>query len=468
MSEGNLIYFHKQAVLNRVKGSKRPLVDNAYQMLEDALKAEDSQAIMSAYLYMGRIFLRAGEVEEAFRHMSAYRELCAKSGGDMDWLRYHQAHFELYQFTNNGTKVIETLEAIMKLGEKMEKHNIVGDAYLQLSHILLEEGDHKAALEAADKALQQAELHERQSEILKVRGKLDKAEAQIGLWNFSDSELLFEEVKTTAALDRLFNEKTRFYELRGAWFAKQKKYEEAFDAYTIAKEMAESLKDLEQLKRIQEERCRLCELIGDSKLGFSVQKEYIALLTEIHHNELAKAAVKMEIQHNIAEYERRANPDFLTGLYNRSYIETTADEWLRKAAAIRENLVCIVFDIDDFKAINDENGHLFGDEAIKLVSQACSEIFREEDLVGRFGGDEFVIILKGASLENGRKKAEQLAEALQEVQLEKEGGAFTLTISIGISDNGAGAVKTFKELFHLADTQLYKAKQSGKNRIIVS
>lgn len=468
MSEGNLIYFQKQAILNRVEGSNQPAVYEAYQILEEALKSEDSRSIMAAYLRIGKVFFQAGETEEAFRYINAYKELCTNSGDDIDWLHFHHALFELYQFTNDIPKATETLEAIIRLGEKLEKHNIVSNAYSNLSRILLVEGNHKAALEAADKGLREAELHERESAVLKLKVKLNKAEAQIGLWNFAGSEQLFEEVKTSAALDEFINEKTRFYELQGAWFAKQKKYEDAFEAYTTAKEMAESLKDLVLLKRIQEERCRLCELIGDSKLGFGVQKEYIALLTEIHNNELAKAAVKMEIKHNIAEYERRANTDFLTGLYNRSYIETTADEWLRKAAVMRENLVCIVFDIDDFKVINDENGHLFGDEAIKLVSRACSDIFRDEDLVGRFGGDEFVIILKGTSLEIGRKKAEQLTEALQAVQLEKEGEAFALTISIGISDNRAGTVKTFKELFHLADTQLYKAKQGGKNRIIVS
>ncbi|MGO1058308.1 tetratricopeptide repeat-containing diguanylate cyclase [Planococcus sp. FY231025] len=468
MSEGNLVYFQKQTILNRVEGSNRSAVHAAYQVLEDSLESEDSRRIMAAYLRIGRVFFEAGETEEAFRYINAYKELCAASGDGIDWLHLHHALFELYQFTNDTGKAAETLEAIIALGQRLEKHNVVSDAYIGLSRIFLMEGNHAAALEMAEKGLQEADLHERESAILKLKVKLNKAEAQIGLWNFKGSEKLFEDMESSPALDEFIHEKTRFYELQGAWFAKQKKYEEAFDAYTIAKEMAESLKDLEQLKRIQEERCRLCELIGDSKLGFSVQKEYIALLTEIHNNELAKAAVKMEIQHNIAEYERRANTDFLTGLYNRSYIETTADEWLRKAAAVRENLVCIVFDIDDFKAINDENGHLFGDEAIKLVSRACSQIFREEDLVGRFGGDEFVIILKGASLEIGKHKAEQLTEALAAVPLDKEGEAFELTISIGISDNGAGAVKTFKELFHLADTQLYKAKQSGKNRIIVS
>lgn len=468
MSEGNLIYFQKQEILNRVQGSKRIAVCNAYDLLEEAVNLDDPKLIMAAYLRIGKVFFQVGETEEAFRYINAYKELCSSSGGDIEWLHFHHALYELYQFTDDIPKATKTLEAIIELGKKLGKHNTVSDAYSGLSRILLAEDNYPAALEMAEKGLVEAELHEKESAVSKLKVKLHKAEAQIGLWNFSGSNQLFQEIKDNSPLDEFVHEKTRYYELQGVWYTKQKKYEHAFDAYTIAKEMAESTKELDSLKRIQEERCRLCELIGDSKLGFEVQKEYIALLTEIHQSELAKAEVKMEIQQNIGEYERRANTDFLTGLYNRSYIETTADEWLQKAAAIRETLVCIVFDIDDFKAINDENGHLFGDEAIKLVSKTCAELFRGEDLVGRFGGDEFVIILKGASLEVGKKKAEQLRSALEAIQLDKEGEAISLTISIGISENNAGAVKTFKELFHMADMQLYKAKQSGKNRIIVS
>lgn len=468
MSEGKLIYFQTQAGFNRTEGSNCAAIDAAHQAIEEALKTNDSTSIMSAYLHAGKAFLRIGQTEEAFEYLNAYKKVCSNSGDEIDWLNLYELLYKLYQSVNDKPKMMETLENTIALGKKMKKHNVISDAYSSLSRVFLIEQNYAAALEMAEKGQKAAELHERESAVLKMKIRLNKAEAQIGMRNFKSSKQLFKEVKDNSLLDEFIDEKVRYYELRGAWYAKQKKYEDAFNAFTNAKDLAESLKDLELLKRIQEERCRLCEKIGDIQLGFGVQKEYIALLTEIHQNELAKTEAKLEVQHNISEYERRANTDYLTGLYNRSYIETTVDDWLQKAAALHDNLVCIVFDIDDFKAINDKNGHLFGDEAIKIVSQACLDIFREKDLVGRFGGDEFVIIMKGASLEIGKKKAEQLTEALKDVQLQKGGQTISLTISIGISDNQAGAVKTFKELFHLADMQLYKAKQAGKNKIIIS
>ena len=111
--------------------------------------------------------------------------------------------------------------------------------------------------------------------------------------------------------------------------------------------------------------------MNDIPLGYVVQKEYITLLNEISDREIAMLAQKLEIKHSIATIEKKANTDYLTGLYNRSFIENTTNEWLKQASIKNESIVCIAFDIDNFKSINDEYGHLFGDEVIKQVSSVC-------------------------------------------------------------------------------------------------
>jgi diguanylate cyclase (GGDEF)-like protein len=163
--------------------------------------------------------------------------------------------------------------------------------------------------------------------------------------------------------------------------------------------------------------------------------------------------------------EKKANTDYLTGLYNRNFIETTTNEWLKQAFERKESIVCIAFDIDNFKSINDQYGHLFGDEAIKQVSEACAQLVSKNELIGRYGGDEFVVILKDVSLANGKNKAEQIAGTLRNYKIIKDGKTVSITASIGLADNSHGTVKSFNELFHLADVGLYKAKQLGKNQI---
>ncbi|ARK21355.1 GGDEF domain-containing protein [Sporosarcina sp. P26b] len=146
--------------------------------------------------------------------------------------------------------------------------------------------------------------------------------------------------------------------------------------------------------------------------------------------------------------------DYLTVLYNRCYLESTKNEWLKKASWNNESIICIACDIDNFKQINDEYGHLVGDAVMKQISQYCSTIFRESDLMGRFSGDKFVVIPKGISLEGGKKKAEQLSETIKSIEVEYEGKFVSITASVGLVDNAKGKVSDLKELFNSADIVL--------------
>lgn len=95
-----------------------------------------------------------------------------------------------------------------------------------------------------------------------------------------------------------------------------------------------------------------------------------------------------------------------------------------------------------------------GDAVMKQISQYCSTIFRESDLMGRFSGDKFVVIPKGISLEGGKKKAEQLSETIKSIEVEYEGKFVSITASVGLVDNAKGKVSDLKELFNSADIVL--------------
>jgi diguanylate cyclase (GGDEF)-like protein len=101
------------------------------------------------------------------------------------------------------------------------------------------------------------------------------------------------------------------------------------------------------------------------------------------------------------------------------------------------------------------------------VGSACSFLIRKIDLIGRFGGDEFVVILKDISLKDGEIKAEQLFKVIRDIKLYKDGHTISVTASIGVSANTDYVIMHFNELFNFADIKLYEAKQNGKNRICV-
>ncbi|GMA57984.1 hypothetical protein GCM10025858_24870 [Alicyclobacillus sacchari] len=207
--------------------------------------------------------------------------------------------------------------------------------------------------------------------------------------------------------------------------------------------------------------------MGDIETGFYAQKEYISVLLESRKRELERTALQLEIKHSLADLKKKATTDHATGLANRYCLESTANEWLREAADRCENIVCIVIDIDHFKCINDQCGHLFGDEVIRQVTEACASVLRKEDLMGRYGGDEFVVIIRGVPLDVGVRKAEQMLEAIRNLNVSCGETPVPISASLGVADNGAGTVLQFKDLFQLADVELYKAKQGGRNQVSV-
>ena len=161
--------------------------------------------------------------------------------------------------------------------------------------------------------------------------------------------------------------------------------------------------------------------------------------------------------------ERVANTDMLTGLPNRRHTLTVLDQALRRAVQDGAPLAVAIFDIDHFKQINDGHGHAAGDEVIRRVGQRAKVSLRDDDMVGRFGGEEFVCVLQGRSALSAEMVAERVRKA---VEADTEGSAAGLpgvTVSIGLAIFAGEA--SIEELLHRADKALYTAKREGRNRL---
>lgn len=155
--------------------------------------------------------------------------------------------------------------------------------------------------------------------------------------------------------------------------------------------------------------------------------------------------------------------DYLTGIYNRSACEKQIVSALQ---ATDRTGMCALFiiDLDNFKFVNDKLGHQVGDELLAKMGDILSHMFRAEDIVGRFGGDEFVVFLREVSdKELLRKKSKEMLVRLGGVKLEKE---CRFTCSIGIALAGPEE-DSFERLYHMADEALYEAKSFGKGRFVI-
>jgi diguanylate cyclase len=157
--------------------------------------------------------------------------------------------------------------------------------------------------------------------------------------------------------------------------------------------------------------------------------------------------------------------DALTELYGRRYFDDALPKGIALAKENKQQLCLMLIDIDAFKHINDSSGHLAGDDIIKSIGALIAGSVRRSDVAARYGGDEFAIILPGASRGDAVHIAERIQSLLSIKKWRLNGGPDTVTVSIGIAS--LASTDSPKELFERADASLYKAKASGKNRVAV-
>jgi two-component system cell cycle response regulator len=159
-----------------------------------------------------------------------------------------------------------------------------------------------------------------------------------------------------------------------------------------------------------------------------------------------------------------ATHDFLTGLLNRSEILAALQREFSRSGREGKPATVILADIDHFKRVNDSLGHAAGDEVLKDVARRLKSDLRPYDVVGRYGGEEFLIILPGCDLPNGVRRAEQIRAQVASEPIHTPSGPVSATISMGVTVTAFGSDLTGADILHQADVSLYKAKNNGRNR----
>lgn len=158
--------------------------------------------------------------------------------------------------------------------------------------------------------------------------------------------------------------------------------------------------------------------------------------------------------------------DELTGVYNRRYLmEKIAEETQRSQRNGAAFCVCMI-DIDFFKNVNDSYGHLSGDQVLRMVAGCATEALRQTDSLGRFGGEEFLMLLTDTALDGAMVKAERVRQAIEKLVFSEIHSNLRVTVSIGVAEHGK-RVDAGVTIMH-ADEALYRAKEAGRNRCIAA
>ena len=169
----------------------------------------------------------------------------------------------------------------------------------------------------------------------------------------------------------------------------------------------------------------------------------------------------------IGKLQYNAKYDFLSKVYNRHELFELAEIELYKSYRYKRKLAFLMIDIDYFKKINDTYGHIVGDSVIMRLAKICKSRLRPSDIIGRYGGEEFLILLTEISPSDAVKLAEEIREKIEKLEIKLNNNKIKFTISIGVRYYKGDKKYSLIEIIDTADKALYTAKQNGRNRVEV-
>ena len=175
----------------------------------------------------------------------------------------------------------------------------------------------------------------------------------------------------------------------------------------------------------------------------------------------ARVAAGLRMKELLDLLSRKAMIDGLTGLYNRGYLNQRLVEEIAHARRHDRPLACVMLDVDHFKLVNDTHGHGFGDLVLKEVAGVIQQVSRREDIACRYGGEEFAVLARDTSVDAAVLFGERLRSGIEAVNCHRGAISMKVTCSLGVAACYPGG----EDLIERADLALYRAKQSGRNRV---
>ena len=196
---------------------------------------------------------------------------------------------------------------------------------------------------------------------------------------------------------------------------------------------------------------------------FSMVIAYSIYRINLDRDHKEMVLLERKVKERTAEIEILSQTDKLTGLANRMYLDDQLEIEFKRASRHKHNLVLLVFDLDHFKQVNDTYGHLGGDAVLREIGKRLNASLRQTDFVGRYGGEEFVVIMPETTLKDALPIAENLRILIEEKPVHFERDELKINASIGVADFRPDKHKKFEDIFALSDDALYYSKQHGRN-----
>tara|TARA_R110002124_G_scaffold71080_2_gene190347 strand:+ start:154 stop:2013 length:1860 start_codon:yes stop_codon:yes gene_type:complete len=342
---------------------------------------------------------------------------------------------------------------------------------------LAEQGDCLAAINVIDKALTlkgivdyNAELYKRKASCLITLGRFEEAEKAL-----DSAALIFADIPELIGTNwqlEVLKISAELTHARGEYDIGYSMLEQYYRQYTELLLKNSSKRLLKVRASLEVERQKIAQALTAEHLqveSLELEKQQSNTTQDIYFTVFITCGSLIVLIVIIAQYRSNRKMHLLTikdplsGLFNRRYIFDYLDKAALADASEKIQMSIILIDIDDFKKINDKYGHPVGDDVICQVAEIGSEIFRQDDIFGRIGGEEFMCILPRTDVTTAKKIAERFLSAINQSTVVK-GHQDNVTVSIGIATLSAQC-RDINQLYINADQALYQAKHFGKNQI---
>lgn len=211
------------------------------------------------------------------------------------------------------------------------------------------------------------------------------------------------------------------------------------------------------------------QLLLDVSQGLiEMNQSYESMVRRLEQLLAEKEELSRKLEEANGELQRLASTDALTGLPNKRSLELQINRDLARADRDKTWLSLVIVDVDYFKKVNDTYGHATGDQVLQAVGKSLARHLRAGDLAGRYGGEEFLLVLPGSNQIGARIAAERIRKALEAMVIETDHGSLKVTASFGgAAVSGPGCLGLRDEIFSRADAALYEAKRAGRNRVVI-
>ncbi len=276
------------------------------------------------------------------------------------------------------------------------------------------------------------------------------------------------EALTDVLMHPLLKDNTKHYAMTiiniGAYYSRTKQFEKADNYFKEGWTIIEKTSDINLKINFLTTIINCYEEMGDYKNAYEFSRLKNDLLESEESRRQLERLHEFALRSSTDSLNMLAYTDKLTQLYNRHYFDEEAEKWLQEAIDHNSSLCCALFDIDNFKEINDQYGHIIGDQILRQIGEVLKKFDCENELfTSRYGGDEFIIFSKNVEL--FKQTIEHLVHTLQAVEIPYQDTYVTITVSLGAAVIEDLSDYTISMIIQKADEQLYEVKRSGKNNV---